>query len=176
MARLRFEITHTFPHALEVVEEALLDPATPAALAPRMRTILDVEALDSADEGGVVRRRMRYVPAPLIARVGTKKVDPRWMEWVEESEYDRASRTMRFRNVPRVGRIAELLENSGEVALFEAPDGGTRRVVSGEIRVKVPILGRIAEKIIRKQGVGILAEEAKVFADLLAERARKATE
>lgn len=167
---MRFEITHTFNHPIDTVEQALLDPATTQALAPRMKSIVEVEPLESGETAGVVRRRVRYVPAPLIKRVGTKKVDPRWMEWVEESEYDRSARRMRFKNIPRIGRIAALLENSGTLQLSETPDGGTRRTVSGEITVKVRIVGRIAEKIIQKQGLGILDEEARVFAQLLAER------
>ena len=167
---MRFEITHTFDHPIDRVERALLDPATTQALAPRMKTIIDVQPIESSEADGVVTRRVRYVPAPLIRRVGTKKVDPRWMEWVEESQYDRSARRMRFANVPRIRRIAELLVNTGSVELFETASGGTRRVVSGEIRVKVPILGRIAEKIIGKQGLGILDEEARVFAQILAEQ------
>jgi hypothetical protein len=168
---VRFEITHTFSHSIDVVERTLLDPATTQALAPRMKTIVDVEPIESSEDGDLVTRRVRYVPAPLIKRVCTKKVNPRWMEWVEESEYDRSARRMRFRNIPRIGRIAELLENSGTLQLSETSSGGTRRIVSGEIRVKVRIFGRIAEKIIQKQGLGILEEEARVFAQILAERA-----
>ena len=167
---MRFEITHTFDHPIDAVEKALLDPATTEALAPRMKTIVDVQPLESGEAAGVVTRKVRYVPAPLIKRVGTKKVDPRWMEWVEESEYDRSARRMRFRNIPRIGRIAALLENTGTLQLSETPSGGTRRTVSGEIKVKVRIVGRIAEKIIEKQGLGILNEEARVFAQILAER------
>jgi hypothetical protein len=169
---MRFEIVHTFKHSVAAVEEALLDPATFEALAPRMKTIIAVEPLESGEEGGVVRRRVRYVPAPLIKRVGTLKVEPRWMEWIEESQYDRATRRMEFRNIPRVVRIANLLENTGTLQLTETPGGGTRRVVSGEIRVKVRLVGRIAEKIIQRQGLGILAEEARVFAQILDERSR----
>ncbi len=168
---MRFEISHTFDHPIDRVEEALLDPATTQSLAPRMKTIVDVEPIDASEVDGVVTRKVRYVPAPLIRRVGTKKVDPRWMEWVEESQYDRSARRMQFRNVPRVRRIAQLLENTGRLELFETASGGTRRVVSGEIKLKVRIVGRIAEKIIQKQGLGILDEEAKVFAQILAERA-----
>ena len=164
---MRFEIVHTFDHPLDVVEETLLNPETTRALAPLMDTIVDVEPLEATEDGELLHRRVRYVPSPLIKRIGTKRVDPRWMEWTEESEYDRALHRMRFRNVPRVRRIAELLENTGTLTLEVLPGDRTRRTVRGEIRVKVPIVGRIAEKIIRKQGEGILDEEARVFAQLL---------
>lgn len=168
---MRFEIVHTFRHPVQVVEEALLDRGTGRALLPRMATVVDIEPLECEERDGVVRRRVRYVPAPLIGRIGTRRVDPRWMEWTEESEYDRAAHRMTFRNVPRVARIAELLENTGTLTLEPAPGGASRRTVQGVIRVKVPLLGALAERVIAKQGERILDEEARAFARLLDEGA-----
>ena len=170
---MRFEIVHHFDHPLEDVEAALLDPEVNRQVAARMQTILEIEPLELVEEAGRVRRRVRYLPQPLIKRVGLKKVEPRWMEWTEESEYDLASHRMTFVNRPRVGKVAALMDNRGSVEL-RAEGSRTRRVLAGELKIKVPILGRIAEKIIHKTAVGIVDEEARVLGGLLAERRRAA--
>lgn len=167
---MRFEITHTFDHPVEVVEAALLDPAVTEEVGRRMQKIREVVPLEVSDQDGTVRRRMRYLPEPLIRKIGPKTVEARWMEWTEESAYQRHSRTMRFSNVPRLARVAKLVENRGTLFL-EDVGGRTRRTVRGELTVKVRLLGRVAERIIHKQAVGILDEEAQVLAALLAERA-----
>ena len=166
---MRFEITHIFPHPVEVVEEAMLDPDITVELGRRMTTIVEVEPLEISEEAGSIRRRVRYRPQPLIKKVGPKRVDPRWMEWTEESDYDRASHRMSFRNIPRVRQVADLMVNTGTISLVDR-DGSTRRVVAGELKIKVPFLGRIAEKIIERQARGILDEEAATLARLLQER------
>jgi len=157
---------HMFDHPLQAMEEALLDPETYQRVASRMKTIREMEPLEVTEDEGRVRRRVRYLPEPLIKRVGPKKVEPRWMEWTEESEYDRRTHRMTFVNVPRVGKVARLMDNRGTVVL-EAAGDRTRRVLSGELRIKVPLLGRIAEKIIHKTARGIVDEEARILNEML---------
>jgi len=163
---VRFEIIHTFEQPVEEVEAGMLDPEVNRQVAERMETILELEPLEVQEDGDIVKRRVRYLPKPLIRRVGPKKVEPRWMEWTEESQFDRSTHTMRFRNVPRVGKIARLMDNGGIVRLVPS-GGGTRRIVEGELRIKVPILGRLAERIIHKTGRSIVNEEARILGELL---------
>ena len=163
---MRFEIISYFEHPLEAVEAGMLDRDVNRQVAERMDTLLELEPLVLDDGGDVVRRKVRYLPKPMIKRVGPKKVEPRWMEWTEESEFDRRRHSMTFRNVPRVAKIRALMENTGTVTLTPSGDG-TRRVVRGELRIKVPILGRLAEKIIHKTGRSIVDEEARVLNEVL---------
>jgi hypothetical protein len=162
---MKFEIVHRFDAPVESVWEVMTHPRLCEVLVPNMPSLLEMEILEQGGEGDNARRKVRYRPVPMIKKVGPKKVEPHWMEWVEHS----TSRSLRveFRNVPRVAQIASLMENSGVVELF-AEGGRCRRVLKGELRIKVPILGRIAERIIHKNAVGLVDEEAEATRRVLA--------
>lgn len=166
---MRFEIRHRFDAPPERVEAAMFSPDLPLFLATHMTTARAIEPLERREERGRIVRRVKYVPAPLISSIGPKKIDPAWMAWVEESTYDPATRRMEFRNVPVVGRVRELLENRGTLEL-RASGCGTERVVSGELKVKVFLLGRIAESIIHSTAAKMLDDEARALAAYLREK------
>lgn len=165
---MRFEIRHTFRHSPTAVAAAMFDPAAGAFLSERMSTIIEVESLSRGESAGVLDARTRYLPVPLIRKVGPKTVEPKWMEWVAELRFDRRTLHATFRNVPTNRKVANLMDNAGEITLRATPDG-TERTLTGELRVKVPLLGRIAEKIIHKNAVEILDEEARILQQLLDE-------
>jgi hypothetical protein len=95
------------------------------------------------------------------------------MEWIEESDFDRKRQTGSFRNIPRVHAIAERLENHGTVTFRSLGTGRCERVISGELRIKLPLLmrpiGMLAETIIHKQALVILDEEARAVGTILRE-------
>ena len=168
---MKFELRHTFDGDLAAVEAALLDPALPAYLKQHMKLVTEIAPLERQDEGETVRRRVRYVPVPLIQHIGPKKVPPGAMAWVEESTYDRRAHRMEFRNISDHPKLRSLLDNSGTLSLHDLGGGRTERVVAGELKVKVMLLGRIAEKIIHSEAEKILGEEAKVLNDFVKVRA-----
>ena len=168
---MKFKFEHIFDADMETVVGCFLDPELPAYLMENMSTVQAIEPLSIEEEGGLVRRKVRYQPVPLIKRVGPKKVDPKWMCWVEESIYDRARRRMEFSNVPITDFVAKRMSNSGTVTLTEAGAGKTLRIIEGELRIKFPLLGRIAERIIYKDAAKIINEEAEVFSGFVKSRA-----
>ena len=125
------------------------------------RTRLD-RVFTLSDEGSRVVRRVRYMPKPLIQKIGPKEIPPRWMEWVEESTLDRGAKTVTFQNRPTTQKIANLLVNQGTMQ-FRSKGAKTERVLKGELKVKVFLLGKIAEKFIYNQASRILEEEARAL-------------
>ena len=166
---MKFEIKHAFRQDPRTVAEAMLSDAVGPHYTERMTTIIEVEGLSRDEDGERLRVRNRYLPVPLIRRVGPKRVDPKWMEWIAELDFDRGTSEGTYRNLPTTGRVAKLPHNQGTLSLEGAPGGGTTRILRGELKVKVMLLGRVAEKIIYKNAVKILDEEAKILQELLDE-------
>jgi uncharacterized membrane protein len=164
---MRFEIEHRFPADPKTVIAKMFDPEIGPVLAAEMKNIQEIENISQTREGTVLTARTRYLPAPLIAKVGPLRVEPRWMEWIAEFQFDEATSTGSFKNIPTTGRVAKLMDNHGTIEFRRAPDGSTIRTLKGELKIKVMILGRIAEKIIHKNAVAILDEEAEVMRRLL---------
>lgn len=164
---MKFELRHTFDHPLEEVERVLFSEELLEILTQRMGTIIEIEALTNERVGDRLTRRIRYLPEPIIKSVGVKKVEPEWMEWVEESSYDYSTHRGTFANIPARNRIAEVMKNSGTLTLTELPGGRCERVLHGDLRVKVFMVGKIAERIIHSNAAKILDEEAAILKQVL---------
>jgi hypothetical protein len=162
---MKFEYTHEFSAPVERIERLMTHPEINRIMTERMSTIIGTEIKSRTEEGSVVRRKVLYRPEPLIKSVGPIKVEPRWMEWVEESSYDYARHEGRFVNTPVIGQIAEKMVNNGTVR-FLPTARGCRRVLTGELTVKIFIVGKIAEKIIASTAEKILKEEAQLLEKL----------
>lgn len=92
------------------------------------------------------------------------------MEWMEESVYDYATHRGRFKNIPARRTIADLLINNGTLEIVPGPGGGCTQVVRGELKVKVFMIGKIAERIIHSNAMKILQEQARVVEGIIAEQ------
>ena len=164
---MRFEIVHRFDATPDELWAVLTHPRLAEVMVNEVPSLVEMEVLEVREEGTKIHRRVRYRPAPLIKKIGPKTVEPHWMEWVEESEGTRSPLVLEYRNIPRVDSVAKLLRNSGTMEIRK--DGaGTRRIISGELRVRFPLLGRIAEKVIYGQAKGLLDEEAAAMRTILA--------
>ncbi|HPB50955.1 MAG TPA: DUF2505 family protein [Myxococcota bacterium] len=164
---MKFKYEHDFPTDRNSLISAIFDNGVTERLKAHMSTVMDAQTLEWTRDGDRIRRRVRYLPVPMINDVGGKKVEPQWMEWVEESEVDLAAGRAEFRNVPTTSGIVPLLENTGVMEFVELDGGHTRRIITGELRVKVFLVGRIAELIIADTARKILDDEAAAMRILL---------
>lgn len=166
---MRFEIVHSFDAPIEKVEAAVLGEPFLAFLLSHHSQMLEAAAQSIDSSGDFVRRKVRYRPKPIIEKIGPKRVPPEWMAWIEESTFDKKRHVLDFKNVPTVRRVADLLENRGSMRFTSEGPSRTRRTIEGELKVKVFMLGAIAERIIHKQAEGLLAEEARILQRFLKE-------
>jgi len=141
---VRFRIEQRFDAPLEQVEAALLDPAFLERLAT-LPTLGRPELLDQREEGGLVRRRIRYAFVGELSSAVTAVVDPAKLTWVEDSTLDRHTHGTTFRIVP--DHYRDRLAASGTFVLQSA-GGGTRRVAEGDLRVRFPLVGSKVERAI----------------------------
>lgn len=164
-----FEIEHHFDADRERVESAMFESALTPRLLRDMTLIREIALIEQRADERHVWRAVRYVPVPMIRNVGPYDIEPEWMAWTEQSTLHRLAHEIEYANVPAVPRIAGLLEQRGIVRFEEAGPARTRRVVAGELRVKVPIVGLIAERLIYVNALKILDEEARVLNEYLRE-------
>lgn len=168
---MKFEIKHQFNVGVEELERVLFHEDLPAAITPRVPLIIEMNQLEGRRTGDRLQRKVRYLPFPMIRKIGPTTVEPEWMEWVEESSYDFRSHSGQFANVPARGRIAKLMLNTGTLRLIPLGPDRTERVVSGELKIKVFMVGKIAEKVIHGHAKKLLDQEAAALADIIAEKA-----
>ena len=150
---MRFHLRQLVRAPLVHVEAALLDPAFIAHLA----TLPDLgqpALLDQSEAGDIVQRRIRYAFVGELSAAVTAVVDPRRLTWVEESAFARSTHRSTFRIVP--DHYANLLEAAGAITL-RPEDGLVAREAEGDLRVRLPLVGRKVETAI-VQGMAAHAE------------------
>ena len=139
---MRFRVDQIIEGARDEVEAALVDPAFLDTLAS-FGKIGAPEVLGHEDDGGAVRRRVRYRFTGDLNAAVRRMVDPTRLTWVEESTFDRATHRVDARIVPDsygdwlTARYATRFDVEG--------DDRTRRVVEGDVTVHLPIVGRKVE-------------------------------
>ncbi|MDQ3985068.1 MAG: DUF2505 domain-containing protein [Actinomycetota bacterium] len=158
-----FEIEQRFAAPAQAVAEALLDEDYQASLHD-VGPLKSRELLEQRREGsGRVVRRVRCVLGRDLgaAKKFLRGADP---AWVEEAHWDPDGLRWQWRIHPEVA--AELLSAEGEIVLHEKGDG-TVRVVSGHVKVKVPIYGGRVEEVIVKELEDAYSDEAARLSDWL---------
>lgn len=164
---MKYKFEHIFDVNVEKLMDTMFRKGITEELKPDMKTIVEAETLDYEAKGDQVTRRVRYLPVPAIKSVGIKKVKPEWMEWVEESRLDKKARHVTYRNVPTTPGVAERMENHGEMAFESVGTDRSRRVISGELKVKVMFFGRLVEPLIKSYAGKILEDEAQALMKFL---------
>ncbi|HET7481941.1 MAG TPA: DUF2505 domain-containing protein [Actinomycetota bacterium] len=162
-----FSVTHHFAHDPEAVVAALLDQDF-------QRSLSDVESLkerhlesqEERDDGAVVRRTrcVLDVELPSAARRFIGNGDP---AWIEEAVWHPQEHRWTWVVIPEIG--GDLLEAEGHIEIT-AENGGTERVVSGRVKVNVPIYGGRVEGWIVDGIEHAYAEEAERLDQWIAQR------
>jgi hypothetical protein len=171
---MHFELKHTFDASVDAVIEAMTDPAFPAFMKQHMKLMSDISPVERKDSGGRLEWKIRCVPIPMIKKVGPKEIPPEALAFMQESQLDRASKRLSFKNVGEHPKVKRHLESTGTFS-FKDLGGRTERTISGELKVTnlsflLKPLALIAEQLIYSNAEKLLQEEAKVFSEFLKQR------
>jgi hypothetical protein len=175
---MRFESRQRVNGTVDEVERALFDDRFIDFLVKHHGVIVEAKLLEKKDEGAKIRRRVRYLPKPVIKSVGPKTVPPEWFAFVETSTYDKARKELTFQNTPTSNKIDRMLVNTGVLKLRDAGGGQTELVMEGEISLKLPFLlkplAMIGERIIQFEGLKIFDAQVPVTNRFISEILRAA--
>jgi hypothetical protein len=163
---MRFRIEQRIAAPLAAVEAALLDREFVAATA-NLPKLGSPELLDQQREGDRVRQRIRYRFTAHLSPAVTRVVDPAKLTWVDDVRYDLTSHTGRHRIQP--DHYADRLQAAYDVVLEPLGDS-TRRVATGELKVRVPLVGGRVERAIVSGIEEHAAAEAELLGRWVAER------
>ncbi|MHB8296707.1 MAG: DUF2505 domain-containing protein [Acidimicrobiales bacterium] len=142
---MRLEVEQRFRHGEDDVAEALADPDFLSSLS-RLGTTAHAELLDRRQEGDRIVQRTRYCIAAEMPAAVRRFIDPSRLSWVERSTAEVGSHHAVFDISPDY--YASRLHCKGTFDLKPAGDGGSVRVISGELTVRVPLLGGRAEQAV----------------------------
>ena len=135
---MRFEISHTFDAAPPAIAEAMLDPEFQDTLSD-IGDLHDRHVLDrtQAADGSIVRN-VRCILSLHISGMAKSMLGDSDPAWVQEERWDASLTHCDWIIHPEVA--AELLSASGTIDI-SGTEGGTKRLVTGEVKVRVPLYG-----------------------------------
>lgn len=162
---MRFHIDDVFATTLDRFEALLDDPDLYPRMARELPGILRIELLAAEEVDGVLRRRVRYTPdaAHKIPSFARGRITPELLVFVEESVFDRAAHRIDYRVEPNLPpKWRDRFASHGCFTFAPVADGVARRI-EGEVEVRVPVLGGIAERLLVEDVKRSFAAEAAVL-------------
>lgn len=110
----------------------------------KQRSLLE----ETRDEKGHVHRRVRMIPAIELPGPIRKLVGDKEISYDEVSVFDPAAHSVQY-HIESAAQ--DRVSVGGHIRFIEAPGGGVRRVIDGEIQVKVFGLGSVIERFIEAE-------------------------
>ena len=142
---MRFRLEQRIPAPPAEVQAAVLEPAYLEHLAT-LPKLGSPELLSQDRRNGNVVQRVRYAFVGELNSAVRKVVDPDRLTWVEMSEVDVSAFTTRFEIEP--DHYSSMLNASGVIRIVDDGSGGSVRTASGDVNVRMPLVGGKVERAI----------------------------
>lgn len=164
---MHFEIAHDFEIPRDALELAVISPDLFSRLRARLTNMEEVRQKQHVLQGGVLDRIWAYqanVKVPVFAQ---KVVTREMLSWDEISRYELEMHRARWEVHPNVrAEWRKYFHAEGTYELVALGSGRTRRLVVGELDLKVPVVKRVAERAILGEIRKTFDAEAETLRDM----------
>jgi Protein of unknown function (DUF2505) len=168
---VHFEIVHEFDIPLDALELAVISPTLVDKLGPKLAGMkLGIESVkQNAYEvkNGVVDRLWHYqanVKIPAFARgVVTREM----CAWDEHSVYELSRHKSNWSISPKIKpEWQKYFSSKGTYSIVAMGEGRAKRVVEGDIELRVPVVKGVAERMILNEVKKTFEAEAATLRDM----------
>jgi hypothetical protein len=142
---VRFQLEQRINGPVEAVAEAFVDPAY-YELLDALPNLARPELLGREAKGPVVRMRVRYRFTGHLSAAVRAAIDPQKLSWVEEADHDVAAHRVTFRMI--ADHYADRFRCAGTYRFEPVGDAATIRNCTGDIEIRMPLVGRRVENAI----------------------------
>ena len=142
---MRFQLQQRIAAPVDAVVAAFVDPGFYESL-EALPNLGRPELLSREEKGSVVRMRVRYRFTGQLSAAVRAAVDPKKLTWVEEADHDLEARRVSFRMI--ADHYADRFKSSGTYRFDPAGDAATTRNCTGDIEIRMPLVGRRVENAI----------------------------
>lgn len=161
---MKFEVRQSFDATAEQVIACYASAELYQQL-PDLSKISQPELLERTESGERVTLRLRYRFTADLPTAALAVIDPNRLTWVEHTTYDLAALVATTELHP--DHYASKLQASA-TARFVATGDGAQRILAGDLRVRVLLVGGQVERAIVSGLTEHMDEEAVVVAEILA--------
>ena len=134
---MNFDIVQDLTAAADTIDAALVDPGFLVRMA-ELPKLGSADVLDQRRDGDVVYQDVRYLFQAELSRAVTRVVDPKLMTWIERSVCDLATHETQCEIRP--DHYSGLLSGRYRSTIV-AVGSSARRTLTGEVKVRMPLVG-----------------------------------
>jgi len=164
---VHFEFVHEFDIPLDALELAVLSPDLVERLGPKLSNVESLTQRSHSLAEGVLDRVWAFRANVKLPKFAQNYVTPDMCAWDEKSSYDLKRHASEWSIVPNVKpEWQKYFSAHGSYSLVPLDSGRTKRVVSGECELNVPLVQRVAEKLIVGEVRKMFEAEAETLRDL----------
>jgi hypothetical protein len=142
---VRFQLEQRINAPVGAVAEAFVDPAFYEML-DALPSLARPELLGREPKGSVIRMRVRYRFTGELSAAVRAAIDPQKLSWVEEADHDVVAHCVTFKMI--ADHYADRFRCSGTYRFEPAGDAVTIRNCTGDIQIRMPLVGRRVENAI----------------------------
>ncbi len=164
---MHFEIVHEFDIPLDAIELAVLSPELCESLGSKLSNIETLSQKTHSLTNGVLERVWSFQANVKVPAFAKNYVTREMCAWDERSLYHLTTHSSQWSVVPHIKpEWQKYFSASGSYTLFANGDGRTKRVVRGELDLKVPVVRQVAERMILNEVKKTFEAEAATLRDL----------
>jgi hypothetical protein len=165
---VHFELSHDFDIPRDAVELAVLSPDLAQRLGSRLTGIEKIEQREHALKNGVLERVWSFQANVTLPRFAERYVTREMCAWDERMTYELMRHASSWTIVPHVKpEWRKYFDAAGTYELIALGEARTRRIVRGDLELRVPPLFRkVAERMIVGEMRKTLDAEAATLRDL----------
>ena len=150
---MHFEIAHEFDIPLDALELAVISPTLVDKFAITIHKngvgISGVTERSRSLKDGVLERTWHYQANVKVPSFARGYITPEMTAWDEQSVYEMAKHRGRWTIVPNVKpEWRKYLTATGTYRIDPLGDGRSRRVVEGDLDLRVRVVRQVAERLI----------------------------
>ena len=166
---VRFEIAHEFDIPLDALELAVISPSLVDKLTPKLAksNIEEIQQRSYSLKDGVLERVWHYQANVRIPAFAKGYVTKEMCAWDEHSTYDLKRHRSTWTIAPNIKvEWQKYFQASGTYEIIALGDGRAKRVVVGELELKVPVVRQMAERMIVNEVKKTFDAEAATLRDM----------
>ena len=142
---MRFQLQQHITAPVDAVVAAFVDPGFFESF-EALPNLGRPELLSREEKGAIVRMRVRYRFTGQLSAAVRAAIDPKKLTWVEEADHDLAAHRVSFRMI--ADHYADRFKSSGTYQFEPAGDAATIRNCTGDIQIRMPLVGGRVENAI----------------------------
>lgn len=168
---MHFEIAHEFDIPLDALELAVISPSLVDKFGVTVHKlgvgIQNITERARSLKSGVLERTWHYQASLKIPTFARGYITPEMCAWDEQSVYEMSKHRGRWTIVPNVKpEWRKYFAATGSYEIQELGGGRSRRVVQGELELRVRVVRQVAERLIVGEVRKAFEAEAATLRDM----------